>query len=86
MNNPLDPELPSYKFDLYREIYLDVNNLNIFVEDGSLILDFECNDNMSFDRLYSIPFMQVVDKLHKELARRYKLEAIANISTKIRKI
>ena len=85
LNNPLDPELPSYKFDLFREIYLDVNDLNIFVEDGALVLDFECNDNMSLERLYSIPFMQVVDKLHNEFAKRYNLEAITNINTTSKK-
>lgn len=81
LNNPIDPQLPSYKFDLFREIYLDVNDLNILVEDGTLVLDFECNDNMSLERLYSIPFMQVVDKLHKEFARRYNLEAKTKINT-----
>lgn len=81
LNNPLDPELPSYKFDLFREIYLDVNDLSIAVADGALVLDFECNDNMSLERLYSIPFMQVVDKLHKEFARRYNLEAKTKINT-----
>lgn len=81
LNNPLDPQLPSYKFDLFREIYLDVNDLNIDVADGALVLDFECNDNMSLERLYSIPFMQVVDKLHKEFARRYNLKAKTKINT-----
>ena len=81
LNNPLDPQLPSYKFDLFREIYLDVNDLNPIVEDGALILDFDCNDNMTMERLYSIPFMQVVDKLHKEFAKRYNLEAQTKINT-----
>lgn len=85
LNNPLDPSLPSYKFDLFREIYLDVNDMNIIIDAGALVLDFECNDNMTLERLYSVPFMQVVDKLHKELARRYKLEAIVNISTNLKK-
>ena len=86
LNNLLDPSLPSYKFDLFREIYLDVNDLNIIIDDGALVLNFECNDNMTKERLYSIPFMQVVDKLHKELARRYKLEAIVNIFTNLKKV
>lgn len=81
LNNPLDQELPSYKFDLFREIYLDVNDLNIAVADVALVLDFECNDNMSLERLYSIPFMQAVDKFHKEFARRYNLEAKTKINT-----
>ena len=80
LDNLLDPELPSYKFDVFREIYLDVNDLNILVEDGALVLDFECNDNMTLERLYSIPFMQVVDKLHKEFAKRYNLEAKTKIN------
>ena len=87
LDNILDPELPSYKFDVFREIYLDVNDLNILVEDGALVLDFECNDNMTLERLYSIPFMQVVDKLHKEFAKRYNLEAKTKINypTTVRK-
>ena len=44
-------------------------------KDGKLILEFEGNDNLSLERLYSIPFMQVVDKLHKEFSSRYNLEA-----------
>lgn len=80
LNNPLNPELPSYKYDLFREIYLDVNDINPLIEDGSLVLEFECNDNMSLERLYSIPFMQVVDKLHHEFAKRYNLEAKTRIS------
>ena len=85
LNNPLDPELPSYKFDLFREIYWDVNDLNILIQDGTLVLDFSCNDNMTLERLYSIPFMQVVDKLHKELARRYNLEARTIITPSAKK-
>ena len=87
LDNLLDPELPSYKYDVFREIYLDVNDLNILVEDGALVLDFECNDNMTLERLYSIPFMQVVDKLHKEFAKRYNLEAKTKINypTTVRK-
>ena len=81
LNNPLNPKLPSFKFDLFREIYLDVNQLNLIIEDGALVLNFYCNNNMSLERLYSIPFMRVVDKLHKELASRYNLEAKARINT-----
>jgi len=82
LNNPLNPELPSYKFDVFREIYLDVNAVNPRIEDGSLKLEFECNDNMTIERLYSIPFMQTVDKLHKELASRYGLNAEKEIIAK----
>lgn len=82
LDNPLDPELPSYKFDVFRKIYLDVNAVTPRIEDDSLVLVFECNDNMTLDRLYSIPFMQVVDKLHKELANRYSLNTKTKIITK----
>jgi hypothetical protein len=82
LNNPLNPELPSYKFDVFREIYLDVNAVYPRIEDGSLKLEFECNDNMTLERLYSIPFMQTVDKLHKELASRYGLNAKTEIIAK----
>lgn len=82
LDNPLDPELPSYKFDVFREIYLDVNAVTPRIEDDSLVLEFECNDNMTLERLYSIPFMQVVDKLHQELANRYNLNTKTKIITK----
>ena len=85
LDNPLDPELPSYKFDVFREIYLDVNAVNPRIEDDSLVLEFECNDNMTLERLYSIPFMQVVDKLHQELAKRYNLKAKVCITTNSKK-
>ena len=80
LNNKLDPELPSYKFDIFREIYLDVNEVNPIIEDNSLVLEFDCNSNMSLERLYSIPFMQTVDKLHKEFASRYNLDAKVRIN------
>ena len=85
LSNPLSPELPSYKFDLFREIYLDVNDVNPIVKSGALVLDFECNENMSLERLYSISFMQVVAKLHKEFASRYNLEAKTVINTRSKK-
>lgn len=81
LNSPLNPGLPSYKYDIFREIYLDVNDVNAIIDGNILVLDFECNENMTLDRLYSIPFMQVVDKLHKEVANRYNLEAKVIIST-----
>ena len=55
--------------------------MNPVIADGALILEFEGNENLSLERLYKIPFMQVVDKLHKEFARRYNLEAKVRIST-----
>ena len=81
LNNSLNPELPSYKYDLLREIYLDVNDVEPIIDDNALILEFEGNENLSLERLYSIPFMQVVDKLHKEFASRYNLEAKVRIKT-----
>lgn len=81
LNNPLNPELPSYKYDIFREIYLDVNDVNPIIEDNALVLEFEGNENLSLERLYKIPFMQVVDKLHKEFARRYNLDTKVRIST-----
>ena len=86
LNNPLDPQLPSYKYDVFRKIYLDVNDVNIIIEDKSLVLEFECNENMTLERLYSIPFMQAVDRLHKEVARRYNLGAKVRISTSHKKV
>jgi len=85
LNNQLDPERPSYKFDVFRDIYLDINAINPIIEDGSFVLEFECNENMSLERLYSIPFMQVVDKLHKEFARRNNLEAKVRLNPTILK-
>ena len=81
LNNPLNPELPSYKYDILREIYLDVDDVEPMLEDGKLVLVFKGNDTLSLERLYSIPFMQVVDKLHKEFASRYNLEASTMIKT-----
>ena len=82
LNNSLNPELPSYKYDILREIYLDVDDVEPIIEDGNLVLVFKGNDNLSLERLYSIPFMQVVDKLHKEFASRYNLEAKTRITTR----
>ena len=79
--NQLNPELPSYKYDILREIYLDVDDVEPIFEDGKLVLVFKGNDTLSLERLYSIPFMQVVDKLHKEFASRYNLEASTMIKT-----
>lgn len=82
LNNPLNPELPSYKYDIFREVYLDVIAVNPKIEDNNLLLEFECSSNMTLERLYSIPFMKMVDKLHNELARRYKYNACVKTSKK----
>ena len=79
LNNPLNPELPSYKYDILREIYLDVYEVNIIIEDTNFIIEFEGNENLTLERLYSIPFMQRVDKLHKEFSKRNGLNAKVRI-------
>lgn len=79
LDNELDPTLPSYKFDIFRKIYLDVNEVIPKVENHFLLLQFNCNDNINLENLYSIPFMQVVDKLHKELANRLNLIPLVEV-------
>lgn len=70
LDNPLNPDLPSYKFDLFRDIYLNVNQVNIDMHDGELLINICGNNNLNTKDLFSIPFMQQVYKISKVLAQK----------------
>ena len=86
MNNPLNPELPSYKFDIFREIYLDVDDVSIKKVDDILVIDIVGNKDLSRDRLLSIPFVtnmqNVLAAFAKSVGCDYVLSVNGDLSKK----
>ena len=81
MNGILDDNNPA---SFYREIYLDVDDVVISKEDNTLKIDIVGNENLSSDRLFSIPFMNnmknVLVAFSDSMGMNYKLFVNGEIS------
>lgn len=74
LNGVVDANNPSA---YYREIYLDVDDVSIGLNNNTLVINIIGNDNLSSDRLFSIPFMNnmenVLEAFCKSIGKDYQL-------------
>ena len=74
LNGVVDANNPSA---YYREIYLDVDDVSIGLNNNMLVINIIGNDNLSSDRLFSIPFMnnmeKVLEAFCKSIGKDYQL-------------
>lgn len=81
LNGIVDANNPSA---FYREIYLDVEDVSISMEGDTLSINVLGNENLSADRLFSIPFMNnmesVLEAFCNSIGKSYQILVNGSIS------